>query len=256
MHKLILFFTLLAACSSPKQETLKIAATSTPQADLLSFIQEDLKKEGVILEIRIIDDYNIPNRSLADGEIAANFFQHQPFLKSQQQHLRTPLSVLAEIHIEPMGIYSLKLQSLQEIPNGSLVTIPNDPTNEARALFLLEKAELIQLRENDPYQTTVLDITSNPKNLIIKEVDASFLSRTLEEVAISVIPTNYALLASFKPTQALLLEDQFSQYANIIVVKSKDIDNPQLTALKKWMQSEKVKNYILTNYQNAIIPAF
>jgi D-methionine transport system substrate-binding protein len=241
-------------CGKDEGKTrIKIQASSTPQAELLEYIQEDLKQDGIILEILVIDDYNIPNRALAEGEIDANFFQHQPFLDEQITQFHYPICTLVEVHIEPMGIYSKK-GSLESLPNGSVITLPSDPTNETRALHLLEKAGVITLK--DKPSLTVLDIEDNPKNFRFKEVDAAFLARTLDEVGASVIPTNYALLAGLSPLDdALILEDQSSTFVNVIAVQEKDLNNPELLALKQAMESEKIRLYIQNTYKGAAIPA-
>ena len=262
MLKFLLFFlvSLLFACqSSPqnKAKTITIAASSIPQAELLEQIQEDLKQEGITLKIKVVDDYNIPNRALAEGEIDANFFQHKPFLEEQIHQFNYPICCLAEIHIEPLGIYLGTKNSLKELPEGSLITLPNDPTNEARALLLLEKAGLITLEAKNLSNTTVLDIKENSRHFKFKEIDAALLARTLQETGASVIPTNYALLAGLSPIKdAVFIEDKTSPYINIIAVRCDDLEKNELVLLKKKMQSEKMHSYILTKYQGAVIPAF
>lgn len=262
MHKFLSLCILmfLSSCGKPAQKDpskITIAASSLPQADLLKQAEPELKKEGITLQIQIIDDYNIPNRALTDGEIDANFFQHKPFLDEQIQEFGYPLCILANIHIEPMGIYSLHQTSLNQLKENGMIAIPSDPTNEARALFLLEKAGLITLKKRNDRMETVRDIEENPKHFRFKEVDAALLTRILPEAEAAVIPTNYALLAGLSPQKnALLVEDSASPYVNVIVIRCSDKEKPQLLLLKKAMQSENLQTYILKEYQGAVVPAF
>ncbi len=257
MRKLLLIAflitTSLSSCKQDKEKILRVQASSTPQAEILEQIIDDLKKEDITLKILVIDDYNTPNRALADGEIDANFFQHKPFLEEQIKQFSYHLAILTEVHIEPMGIYSKK-HTLETLGNENLVTIPSDPTNEDRALRLLEKAGLISLKEKSHF-LTILDIESNPKNLRFQEVDAAFLTRTLDDADAAVIPTNYALLTGLSPLKdALLLEDTNSPYVNIIAIQEVETLSPKLLALKKHIESEKIKEFILLKYKGAVIP--
>ena len=241
------------AKETEKEKVLTVQASSLPQAELLKQIEPDLKAEGIKLKILVVDDYNIPNRALAEGEINANFFQHKPFLDEQIEQFHYDICPLSEVHIEPMGIYSLK-GPLTDLSKGSLITIPNDPSNETRALLLLEKAGLILLKKESS-SLTLKDISENHYELKFKEIDAAFLTRTLDEVRASVIPTNYALLIGLNPLKdSLFLEDSTSLYANIIVIQKKDLLNPELLALKKHIESEKMHLYIDSTYNGALVP--
>jgi D-methionine transport system substrate-binding protein len=245
---------LLAACSSSRP-TLKVAATPIPQAELLEEIKSDLAKQGIRLEIVVVNDYNIPNRALVDHAVDANFFQHIPFLDEQIRQFQYPIEAIAKIEIEPMGIYSKKLRSLADLRNGSKVAIPNDPTNEARALFLLQAQGLIQLSSNALTVTTA-QISDNPKQLRIIEIDAAMVPRALDDVAIALINTNYALEARLSPHQALALESADSPYANVLVVRSSDVERPDIQALKTALTSEKIRLFIEKKYKGAVLPAF
>ncbi|MGL5264561.1 MAG: MetQ/NlpA family ABC transporter substrate-binding protein [Candidatus Rhabdochlamydia sp.] len=246
---------LLANCSS-KSNGLKIAASSVPHAQILEFIQPDLKAQGINLIIVITDDYNMPNRALADKEVDANFFQHAPFLEEQIKQFRYPIVSLAKIEIEPMGIYSKKIHSLSHLKENATIAIPNDPTNEARALMLLQEHDVIQLNTN-ALQATILNISKNPKHIKFIEVDAAMLPRCLEDVDAAVINTNYALEANLSPLKdALALEDKNSPYANIIAIRIADENRSDIQALKAVMTSEKMKEFILQKYKGAILPAF
>jgi D-methionine transport system substrate-binding protein len=250
----------VTGCSSSKNEKLhviKIEASSVPQAQMLEYVKPELKEQGIDLQIIVVDDYNIPNRALADKEVDANFFQHIPYLEEQIKQFHYPLCVLAKTHIEPIGLYSKKVKSLQELSNGSTIAIPNDPTNEARALLLLQRAGLIKLNSENIYNITPMNISQNPHQFVFKEIDAALLPRTLDDVNAAIIPTNYALQAGFSPLKdALLLEDQHSPYVNVIVIRCEEQNQADLLILKKDMNSESMRQYILETYKGAVIPAF
>lgn len=250
-------FVLLFACGKSHVGThLKIAATSTPQAEILEYIKPKLLKDGVDLDIIIVDDYNIPNRALADKEVDANFFQHEPFLKLQMKEFGYPLEEFAKVEIEPMGLYSLKIHHLEDLKEGAKVAIPQDPTNQARALMLLEKAGLLKLKK-DSIDATVFDVLSNPKKLDLIEVDASLIPRSLNDVNLAAINTNFALQAGLNPkSDALLLEGESSLFVNILVIRKGDEGREDLQLLKKELQSPDVKEFIKEYYYGAVIPAF
>lgn len=258
MKQLFLLCTLLFAVSCSKHDkTLKIAATAVPHMEMLQQIKPDLEQQEINLEIIVVDDYNIPNRALADGEVDANFFQHAPYLASQIKMFNYPITSIAKIHIEPMGVYSKKIKNIHDLKEKSIISLPNDPTNEARALALLQQHGIITLDDPNNLQATVLNIIHNPKEITFVEMDASMLPRTLQDVDASIIPTNFALQADLKPTtDAIILEDRTSNFANVIAIRTGDENRPELIALKKAMTSEKMRNYILEKYKGAIIPAF
>ncbi|NGX45442.1 MAG: D-methionine-binding lipoprotein MetQ [Chlamydiae bacterium] len=248
---------LFAACSSEPKNGLKVVATPVPQAVLLEFVKPKLKEEGIDLIIVETSDYNLPNRALASGKADANFFQHIPFMDEQIKEFGYKIMSIAKIEIEPMGIYSKKITSLKELKEGDEVSIPNDPTNEGRALLLLQKAGLIELKDPKNLQSTPLDIVKNPKKLKFLEVNAAIIPRTLDSVAIAAVNTNFALEAGLDPEKdALFLEGKDSPYANVIAVRSGDETQPHIIALKKAMTSPKMKEYILKKYKGAVIPAF
>ncbi|MBX9745238.1 MAG: ABC transporter substrate-binding protein, partial [Chlamydiales bacterium] len=167
-----LLISFFSSCSSSKQE-FKVAASAVPHAQILEFIQPDLNAQGIPLKIVITNDYNMPNRALADHEVDANFFQHIPFMEEQIKQFHYPIESIAKIELEPMGIYSKKINSLAELQNGAKIALPNDPTNEGRALLLLQEQKLIQLDEPNNLQATVLNIQTNPKELQFIEIDAA-----------------------------------------------------------------------------------
>jgi D-methionine transport system substrate-binding protein len=247
----------VSGCSSSSKEGLKVAATPVPHAQMLEYIKPDLEAQGIHLKIIITDDYNMPNRALADKEVEANFFQHLPFLDQQVKEFHYPIESIGAIEIEPMGVYSKKIQALSELKQGATIAIPNDPTNEARALLLLQAQGIIELDRSDNLKATTLNIKKNPKNIKFIEVDAAMTARALSDVEAAVINTNYALSAGLSPLKdALAIESKDSPYANILVVRIGDRNRPDIEALKVAMTSEKMRAFILETYKGAILPAF
>ena len=252
---LLLLYLLIAFCSCSGQgkdmRKIKIQASSVPQAEILAEVKGPLEEEGIFLDIIVIDDYNIPNRALAEGEIDANFFQHKPFLEEQVAQFDYPITPLMGVHIEPMGLY---LKKGDKVNKGNVIAIPSDPSNETRALLLLQDTGFITLKKKDS-SLTILDIDENPLNLKFKEIEAAFLTRALSDVDGAIIPTNYALLAGLSPVDnALFLEDACSPYVNIIAVRKEDLKKPDLLALKRQMRSEKIRLFILSTYGGTVTP--
>jgi D-methionine transport system substrate-binding protein len=252
-----LFSFLFVGCSSKPKNELKVAATPVPHAQMLEFVKPDLQAQGINLIIIVTEDYNMPNRALANKEIDANFFQHIPFMQEQIKQFHYPIVCLAKIENEPMGIYSKKIKSLSDLKENGTIAIPNDPTNEARALLLLQAHDVIQLDDSNNLQATILNIKSNPKHIKFIEVDAAMIPRSLEDVDAAAINTNYALGAKLSPQKdALVLEGKDSPYANIITVRIGDESRPDIQALKNVMTSEKMKEFIEQKYKGAVLPAF
>lgn len=241
-----------------KEVTLKIGATPVPHAEMLEQIKGDLKAEGINLEIVEFNDYVQPNIALNDKELDANFFQHEPYLKDfLNEHKDVKLVNVGGVHVEPMGIYSKKVTKLDELAENATVSIPNDPTNGGRALLLLQKAGLLTLKDGANETATVQDIATNPKSLKIQEVEAAQLPRTLEDVDISIINTNYAMNADLNPMKdALFIEDKTSPYVNIIAVREGDENRDDIKKLLNALRSDKIKKFIEEKYKGAIVPAF
>lgn len=236
-------------------KTIVVGATPVPHAEILEVVKPLLAKDGYTLEIKVFNDYVIPNKVTDSGEIDANFFQHSPYLAEFNKNQGTKLVSVGNVHIEPMGIYSKKVKSLAELKDGDTVAIPNDATNGGRALDVLATAGLIKL--NDVALKTKLDIVENPKNLKFTELEAAQLPRVIEDFTLAVINTNYALSAGLNPTtDALALESANSPYANIIVVKAGNEASAKTQALLKAVKSEEVKKFITEKYKGAIVPAF
>lgn len=245
------------AADSGKKVVLKVGATPVPHAEILNHIKPVLEKEGIDLQVVEFTDYVKPNLSLSDKELDANFFQHKPYLDKFASERKLDLVSAGNVHIEPMGVYSKKIKDLKELKDGAKVAIPNDPTNGGRALVILEKAGLLKLKDGVGISATVSDITSNPKNLQITEAEAAMLPRTLEDMDIAVINSNFAMEAKLNPAKdALFIEAKDSPYANIIAVRKGDENRPEIQKLMKALQSDDVKNFINTQYKGAILPAF
>ena len=246
-----------AAQSSDKKVVLKVGATPVPHAEILNEIKPLLAKDGIDLQIIEFTDYVKPNLSLNDKEIDANFFQHEPYLKKFAADRKLDLVNLVAVHIEPMGVYSKKLKDIKSVPDGAKVAIPNDPPNGGRALNILAKAGLIKLKDGVGISATVGDIVENPKNLKITEAEAAMLPRTLDDVDLAVINSNFAMEAKLNPTKdALFIEPKDSPYANIVAVRKGDENRKEIQALKKALTSPEVKKFIEEKYKGAVIPAF
>lgn len=257
MKKLLLILLLLTSTLSLGATNLKVGASPVPHAEILNFIKEDLKKDGINLEIVEITDYVTPNLMLADKEIDANFFQHTPYLETFSKEKGLKLTALSGIHVEPLALYSKKYKTLNEIPEKSTVAIPNDPTNGGRALILLHNNGVITLNDPTNLLATEADIKSNPKKLKFKALDSAQLPRILPDVAAAVINGNYALEAGLSPSKdSLLVEGKESPYANILAVRTEDIKREDLLKLQKALTSEKVRKFITEKYNGGVVTAF
>lgn len=245
------------APESTDMVTLTVGATPVPHSELLNLIKPKLEEQGIKLEILEFTDYVTPNMALNDKEIDANFFQHAPYMETFANERGIGLVSAGKIHVEPLGLYSKKIKSLDELKDGSVITIPNDPTNGGRALILLENKGIIKLKDNTNLEATEKDIAENPKNLVFKPIEAAQLPRTLEDVDASVINTNFALEGNLNPdTDALLMEGSESPYANIVTVRPEDANNENIKKLVAALQSEEVKQFLEEKYKGAIVPAF
>uniref|UniRef100_UPI0033400BF2 MetQ/NlpA family ABC transporter substrate-binding protein n=1 Tax=Castellaniella defragrans TaxID=75697 RepID=UPI0033400BF2 len=236
---------------------LSVAATPVPHAELLEFVKPDLAKEGIDLDIKVFTDYVQPNLQVADKQIDANFFQHQPYLDSFNKEHGTHLVTVGLVHVEPFGAYSQKIKDIKDLKDGAKVAIPNDPSNGARALLLLQKQGLIKLKDPSNILATARDVVENPKHLAFHELEAATLPRVLPDVDLALINTNYALEAGLNPVKdALFIEGSDSPYANIVVTTAERKDDPAIRKLVDALHTEKVRQYILEHYKGAIVPAF
>ncbi|HNZ16260.1 MAG TPA: MetQ/NlpA family ABC transporter substrate-binding protein [Anaerolineaceae bacterium] len=239
--------------------TVKIGASPVPHAEILAFIRDNLAPAaGLELEIVEFTDYVLPNLALMDGTLEANYFQHLPYLEDFNAQKGTDLIAVADVHIEPLGIYSRTLSSLNDLSDGAVVLIPNDATNGGRALNLLAANGLITLKQDAGFKATVLDIQENPKNLKITELEAAQLVRSLEDASLAVINGNYALEGGLTPAKdALALESaENNPYVNILAVKRGNENLPAIQKLIALLTSPEVKAFIEEKYAGSVLPAF
>jgi len=205
----------------------------------------------------VFDDYVQPNTALADGEIDANFFQHQPYLDNFNEERSLNLISLTKVHVEPLGLYSSSIKSIDELKDGSTIAIPNDATNNARSLLLLQSNGIIKLKDGGSITSSEMDVVENPKNIKFEAIEAAQLPRVLDDVDAAVINTNFAIPAGLNPIKdALIIEDGNSPYANILAIRQEDESREDLKELVDALNSEQVKKFIEEKYEGAIIPAF
>ncbi len=269
-HLLAALLTLVtvvtAACgstSAKEQKTaeptkIKVGASVTPHSEILNEAKKILAEEGIELEVVEIEDVVTPNTGVAEGSLDANFFQHQPYLDDFNSENKTNLVSIGAIHYEPFGVYSSKLKSLDELEDGAKVAVPNNVTNEARALLLLEQEGVIKLKSDAGITATPADIVENPKNITFVEIDPSQLVNALPDVAVAVINGNYAIEGGLHVKEALAVEANdglaAKTYANIVVTDEKNKDNAALKKLVEVLQSEKIQKFIEEKYDGAVVP--
>ena len=248
-----------SGCGSKSDDkTIKVGACVTPHAEILNSVKDKLAEEGWDLEVVEYNDYVLPNTALEDGELDANYFQHKPYLDDFNEENGTHIVGVANVHFEPMAIYAGKTASLDDVADGASVAVPNDTTNEARALLLLEAQGLISLNEDAGVQATVLDITDNPHNLEIKELEAAQIAKSIQDVDFAVINGNYAIEAGLTDPLAVEASDSLAAetYANLIAVKEGNEDSEKTKALVDAVLSDDVRDYINENYEGAVVPVF
>ena len=252
-----------SSSDTKKEETKKIVigASPSPHADILKVAKKELKKEGYELEIKEYSDYVQPNTALESGDLDANYFQHKPYLDDFNKKKKTHLVSAGMIHYEPFGIFPGKTKTLKDLKKGATVAVPNDTTNEARALLLLQDQGLIKLKDGTGLTATKKDIVENKKDLAIKEIEAAQIPRSLKDVDIAVVNGNYALQAGLKVNKdALATEDADSvgakTYGNIVAVKKGNEKLAATKALIKALKSDTVKKYINDKYDGAVVPLF
>ncbi len=249
----------LAACGKPAADDsrLVVAATAVPHAEILQEVKPLLEKEGVSLDVRVFNDYVQPNDQLVQKQVDVNYFQTEPYLDAYNRDRKTDLVTVTGVHIEPFGAYSRRVKSLDELPQGADVVIPNDPSNNSRALILLHTAGVIELKDPTNALSTQRDITANPKGLKFRELDSAMLPRVLDQVDLALINTNYALDAGLKPTEdALAIESSNSPYVNFLVSRTDNRNDPRVQKLARALTSPEVKEFIEKQYQGAVLPAF
>ncbi|PWM36087.1 MAG: ABC transporter substrate-binding protein [Clostridiales bacterium] len=250
--------------AAPSEETgsealtaIRVGASPTPHAEILREADKELQKQGYKLDIVEFTDYVQPNLALDSGDLDANFFQHGPYLDNFNTENNTKLVSVGTVHYEPLGVYAGKTKSLEELPDGAAIAVPNDTTNEARALLLLQDQGLLTLREGAGITATKADIESNPKNLKITEIAAEQLARSLQDVDLAVINGNYAILGGLKVADALAQEEKDSlaaeTYANVLAVREGDGGREDIKALFEALKSEPVKAFIAEKYEGSVV---
>ena len=265
---LVLAIGTLTACGSSDKEsgtkeaagkTIKVAASATPHAIILEEAKTLLKKQGWDLEIKVFDDYVQPNNVVESGEFDANYFQHIPYLENFNKEKGTHLVNAGGIHYEPFGIYPGTEKKLDELKEGDTIAVPNDTTNEARALLLLQDNGIIKLKDGAGLEATVKDIAENPKNIKIQELEAAQVSRVKDEVAFVVLNGNYALEAGYSVEKdSIAYEKSDSEaaktYVNVIAVKEGNENNEGIKALISVLKSDEIKKFINEKFNEAVVP--
>ena len=248
-----------AANTGDSDKVITVGATPTPHAEILNAAKDALEAEGYTLKVVEFTDYVQPNTALVDGDLDANYFQHTPYLNNFNKENGTDLAAAFDMHYEPFGIYAGKTASIEELADGASVAIPNDGSNETRALLLLQDAGLIKLKDGAGLTATRRDIAENPKKLKIEEIEAAQLVRALPDVDLAIINGNYAILGGLKVADALSAEKADSiaatTYANILAVRAGDENRPELKALIDALKSDQVKEFMTKKYEGAVVPA-
>jgi D-methionine transport system substrate-binding protein len=258
MKKLIIAASLAVLfAGSALAETIKVGVTPAEHAQIMEQVKKVAATKGLDIEILDFSDYVVPNQALADGELQANSFQHQPYLDNQIADRKFDIVSVGTTITTPMGVYSKKVKSLDELKDGATVGIPNDPTNGGRALLVLASKGVLKVNDAVGLKVTPADITENPKNIQIVELDAAQLPRSLDDTDASVINTNYATAAGLNPKKdAIAIESEKSPYANVIAVRTEDKDKPWVKTLVESYHSPEVKNFILEKYNGTVIPSW
>lgn len=257
MKPTLLVLPVLLAALSAEAQTLTVGAEAIPHAEILEQIRPVLAKEGIDLKVKVFTNGFQENFAVEQGELDANYFQHQPFLDYFNASKGTHLVSVVRVHVEPFGAYSQRIRSVAALKEGAVVAIPNDPSNTARALLLLEREGLIGLNAPSGGLVSVRDVVRNPKKLQIREIEAATLPRLLAQFDLALINTNYALQAGLKPTRdALFIEDARSPYANVVVARADKRSDPALQKLAAALTTPAVKQFIAQKYQGAVLPVF
>ena len=246
----------LVACNKPAPNTLTVGTISGPETELVEVAQKiALERYGIVVKIIEFNDYNLPNEALQDGSLDANIYQHLPYLQAAMKAHGYDLETIGKTFVYPTGLYSSKIKSLSQLPNHATIALPNDPSNEARALLLLKKAGLITLKNTT--HSSVQDIASNPKDIHFKELDAAQLPRVLPDVDAAVINTTFAIPAGLRPSRdALFVENKHSPYANLIVIRRNSNKKEQLNLFVKAMNSTEVRNKARSLFGDAAVAAW
>jgi D-methionine transport system substrate-binding protein len=249
----------VAAANTGYAQILTIAASAVPHAEILEFVKPRLRAEGLDLRIKVFTDYVQPNLQVEERQLDANFFQHKPYLEAFNREHGTHLVVVpgSAVHVEPFGAYSKKIHNAAQLREGAVVAVPNDPSNSARALLLLQKQGLIKLKDPTDILATSHDVIFNPRHLKIRELEAATLPRVLDDVDLALINTNYALAAGLDPTRdALFIEGADSPYANLIAARNDNVSSPALRKLVDALRSPAARKFIQDKYHGAVVATF
>ena len=246
-----------AASSDAVKNEISVGITPGYSEQVMEYAAKEAAKQGLTVNIKTFSDYVTPDQALAAGDIDLNSFQHGPFLQAFNEKNGTHLVSIGNTYLAPLRVYSNKITSIKDVPDGAKVSIPNDPSNGGRALLLLDHNGLLKLKPGtDPTKATINDIAENPKKLEIIELEAAQLPRSLDDVTISVINAGYAKSANLDSKKALATEDNTSPYVNIIAAREQDKDNPTYQKFVKIFQSDNVRKYINDNFSDGLVPAF
>lgn len=246
-----------AASSAAVKNEISVGITPGYSEQVMEYAAKEAAKQGLTVNIKTFSDYVTPDQALAAGDIDLNSFQHGPFLQAFNEKNGTHLVSIGNTYLAPLRVYSNKITSIKDVPDGAKVSIPNDPSNGGRALLLLDHNGLLKLKPGtDPTKATINDIAENPKKLEIIELEAAQLPRSLDDVTISVINAGYAKSANLDSKKALATEDNTSPYVNIIAAREQDKDNPTYQKFVKIFQSDNVRKYINNNFSDGLVPAF
>lgn len=247
--------------SAEQLKVLKVGATPVPHAEILEAAKPLLKEKGIDLQVQIINDYVIPNNALAAKDLDANYFQHLPYLEVFAKENKLDLTYTKKIHFEPLGLYSQKIKSLEDITEGAEIAVPDDTTNEARALLLLQDNGLIKIKEEAGFNATKKDVIENKKNIKIVELPAEQIPRALADVTAAVINGNYAIGVGLNPAEDAIISEKVGSlaadtYANIIAIRNGDAEREEIKVLDEVLTSPEIKKFIEDKYQGAVVPVF
>lgn len=252
----IAFLTALNLNAKSDEKTIVVGVSPVPHAQILEVVKPKLKEQGYELVISEITDYSIPNIATNDGDLDANFFQHEPYLNEHNKNRNTDLVKVVAVHLEPLGFYSNKIKNINELKDNATIAIAHDPTNGNRALRILQNAGLITLDESAVLATPA-DIVKNPKGLKFIEIEGALIPRSLNDVDLAAISTNFVLDMGLNPSKdALIIEGTNSPYANIIATKRGNENSPKIKALSNAVTSDEVRNFINERYKGAVLPVF
>ncbi|MDL0088673.1 MetQ/NlpA family ABC transporter substrate-binding protein [Campylobacter gastrosuis] len=252
----IAFLAALNLNAKSDEKTIVVGVSPVPHAQILEVVKPKLKEQGYELVISEITDYSIPNIATNDGDLDANFFQHEPYLNEHNKNRNTDLVKVVAVHLEPLGFYSNKIKNINELKDNATIAIAHDPTNGNRALRILQNAGLITLDESAVLATPA-DIVKNPKGLKFVEIEGALIPRSLNDVDLAAISTNFVLDMGLNPSKdALIIEGTNSPYANIIATKRGNENSPKIKALSKAVTSDEVRNFINERYKGAVLPVF